>query len=120
MTMTRIESRGSCVGDAVRAWIARRLPPVLASLPVEPTSVRVAFADDNGPKGGEAIHCALEVRVPRRGAVHVAGVASTPHLAFDAALAKLERVLVRRREAVRESKRRPKKYFAARRALAGE
>ena len=119
MTMTRIECRRSCADEAVRAWIARRLPRVLASLPVEPTSVRVGFVDENGPKGGEAIHCALEVRVPRRVAVHVADVASTPHLAFDAALAKLERVLVRRREAVRESKRRPKKYFAARRALAG-
>lgn len=119
MTMTRIECRGSCAGEAVRTWIATRLPRVLASLPVEPTSVRVAFADENGPKGGEAIHCALEVRVPHRGAVHVADVASTSPLAFDAALAKLERVLVRHREAVRESKRRPKKYFAARRALTG-
>jgi ribosome-associated translation inhibitor RaiA len=119
MTMTRIECRGGCAGEAVRAWMVRRLTRVLASLPVEPTSVRVAFADENGPKGGEAIHCALEVRMPRRVAVHVADVASTPHLAFDAALAKLERVLVRRREAVRESKRRTKKYFAARRSLAG-
>ena len=119
MTMTRIECRGGCAGEAVRAWIARRLPRLLASLPVEPTSIRVAFADENGPKGGEAIHCALEVRVPRRVAVHVADVANTPHRAFDAAFVKLERALLRRHEAARESKRRPKKYFAARRTLAG-
>jgi len=119
MTVTRIEYRGGSVGEALRARIATGLAGVLASLPVEPTSVRVAFTDENGPKGGEAIHCALEVRVPRRAAVHVAEVASTPRLAFDGALAKLERVLARMREAVRESKRRPKKYFAARRALAG-
>ena len=59
------------------------------------------------------------VRLPRRPAVHVADVASTPRLAFDAALAKLERALRRLRETARESKRRPTKYFAAKRALAG-
>ena len=49
----------------------------------------------------------------------MADVASTARLAFDTALAKLERALRRLRETARESKRRPKKYFAAKRALAG-
>jgi hypothetical protein len=45
-------------------------------------------------------------------------VATTQLLAFDGALAKLERAIARRRETAREATRRPKKYFAARRVLA--
>jgi hypothetical protein len=44
-------------------------------------------------------------------------MASTPRLALDAGLAKLERRLRRIRQNARESKRRPKKYYAAGRAL---
>jgi hypothetical protein len=48
----------------------------------------------------------------------VQDVAGTARLAFEAGLAKLERRLRRIREATRVSRRRPKKYFAARRVLA--
>ncbi len=70
--------------------------------------------DENGPKGGRTIRCALEVRRPRRPAVHVEATATTPRLAFDAALGKLERQLKRLRDAGRELKRRPRKYGVAR------
>ena len=116
---TRIEFRMKPRSEATRARVAAGLSAVLAPLRVEPTSVRVTFADENGPKGGDAVRCALEVRIPWRAAVHAEGMARTPQLAFDAALTKLERVLAREREMTRQSKRRPKKYFAARRALAG-
>jgi ribosome-associated translation inhibitor RaiA len=119
MTMMKVEFRAGSTSEATRARVTAGMKTALASLPIEPTSARVTFTDENGPKGGEAIRCALEVRLPRRPAVHVADVANTPRLAFDAALAKLERTLRRLRETARESKRRPKKYFAARRALAG-
>jgi ribosome-associated translation inhibitor RaiA len=46
--------------------------------------------------------------------------AETPRLAFDAAFAVLERQLEQYRERDRDSKRHPKKYFAARRLLAEE
>jgi ribosome-associated translation inhibitor RaiA len=118
MTKTTIEFGGSAAGRAIRARVTAGLAKVLASLPVEPTRARVAFADENGPKGGDAISCALEVQLPRRPALHVEGMASTPRLAFEAALEKLERALRRIRETARESKRRPKKYYAARRAVA--
>jgi ribosome-associated translation inhibitor RaiA len=117
--MVKVEFRSGSTTEATRARVTAGMKTVLTSLRIEPTSVRVTFMDENGPKGGEAIRCALEVRLPRRSAVHVADAASTPRLAFDAALAKLERALRRLRETARESKRRPKKYFAARRALAG-
>jgi hypothetical protein len=48
----------------------------------------------------------------------VEAVATTQRLAFDSALAKLERAVARRRATARDAKRHPKKYFAARRALA--
>ena len=118
MTVTRIEFRTHSISAAARARVAADMKAALAFLPVAPTGARVTFTDENGPKGGEAIQCALEVRLPRRPAVHAADVARTERLAFDAALTKLERALARLRETARESKRHPKKYFAARRALA--
>jgi len=84
---------------------------------IEPTTARVAFTDENGPKGGVGIRCTLEVRLPRRPAVRVAEVSSTPRLAFDAGVVKLERRLRRIRQTARDVKRRPKKYHAAGRAL---
>ena len=117
MTETRIEFRGGAAGRAIRARVTAGLAHVFASLPVEPTSVRIAFTDENGPKGGVAIRCALEVRLPRRPAVHVEEMASTPRLALDAGLAKLEHRLRRIRQTARASKRRPKKYYAAGRAV---
>ncbi len=119
MTRPRIEFRGGAAGRAVRSRVMSGLARVLASLPVEPTTARVAFTDENGPKGGEAIRCALEVRLPRRPAVHVEEIASTPRLALDAGLEKLERRLRRIRQNSREAKRRPKKYYAAARTLSG-
>ena len=118
MTEAKIEFRGSIARRAIRARVAAGLTGVLDGMPVLPTSTRVAFTDENGPKGGEAIRCALEVRLARHPAVYVEDVASTPRLAFEAGLAKLERRLRRIRETARESKRRPKKYFGARRVLA--
>lgn len=117
MTETRIEFRGGAAGRAIRARVVSGLARLLASLPVEPTAARVAFTDENGPKGGVAIRCALEVRLPRRPAVRVEEMASTPRLALDAGLAKLEHRLRRIRQTARESKRRPKTDYEAGRAV---
>ncbi|MBI1962987.1 MAG: HPF/RaiA family ribosome-associated protein [Candidatus Rokubacteria bacterium] len=118
MTATKVQFRGASQAPELRGPVAAAVGAVLDALPVRPTSVRATFTDENGPKGGRAIRCALEVRLPRRPAVHVEALATTARLAFDGALAKLERQLGRVRDTVRELKRRPKKYFAARRALA--
>ena len=115
---TKIECRGITTGRAIRARVTAGLTDVMANLPAKPTSTRVAFTDENGPKGGQAIRCALEVRLPRRPVVHVEDQASTAQLAFELGLAKLERRLRRLRKTERDSKRRPRKYHAARRALA--
>jgi ribosome-associated translation inhibitor RaiA len=118
MTTMKIEFRTRPTSAATRARVTSDLKTALAALVVEPTAVRATFTDENGPKGGRAIRCALEVKQPRRPVVHVATVATTRRQAFDSALAKLERAVGRRRETARDAKRRPKKYFVAQRMLA--
>jgi ribosome-associated translation inhibitor RaiA len=106
-------------GDRVlRARVVKRVGSVLEMLKVTPVRAKVTFFDDNGPKGGRAIRCAVDVRLPRRPAVHVEHVETTKRLAFDGVAAALERQLERRRERERESRRHPKKYFVAKRLLA--
>ena len=118
MTVMKIEFRKRSTGEATRARVVAGLQAALASLVVEPTVARAMVTDENGPKGGPAIRCTLEVKQPRQPAVHVEAVATTEQLAFERALAKLERAVARRRKIARDAKRRPKKYFAARQMLA--
>ena len=117
MTTMKIEFLGGARSPAARARVAARLRAVVEALPVTPTSAYATFTDENGPKGGNAMRCALEVRLPRRPALHVEDVGPAPRHAFDGALAKLERQLDRLRDTTRDMRRRPKKYYAARRAL---
>jgi len=111
-----IQISGIARNPALRARVARLMRETLASLSVRPVRGQVAFFDDNGPKGGVAMRCALTVRLPRRPTVRIERSALTSRLAFDAALPVLERQIERYRERERNSKRHPKKYFAARRA----
>ena len=69
-------------------------------------------------KGGVDIRCAITVSLRGRRRLHVEDVATTPRQALDEALAKLERCVLRTEEFDRDSRRRPKKYYAATR-LAG-
>lgn len=117
MTPIKIEFPGGAVESALRARVADEVADLIAGLRLRPTSAYATFVDDNGPKGGRATRCALEVRLPRWPAVHVGATATTPRLAFDRALVKLERQLARLRATGREIKRRPKKYFVAKRML---
>jgi ribosome-associated translation inhibitor RaiA len=106
--------------DPLRGRATRLMTEALAKLAVGPVKGQAAFFDDNGPKGGRAMRCALTVRLPFRPSIRVERSAVTPRLAFDAAFTVLERQVERYRERDRDSKRHPKKYFAARRAVADE
>jgi hypothetical protein len=59
----------------------------------------------------------IRVDVSGRGRLHVQERAATPRQAPGGALAKLERQHVRTATLSRDSRRRPKKYFAAARLL---
>jgi len=94
-------------GDSVRA----RLQALLAARGIEPSRVRVAFVDENGPKGGAAVRCAADVTLARHPALHAECVDTTPRRAFDAVLESLDRQLLRFLGRMRDRARRPKKYF---------
>jgi hypothetical protein len=111
-----IEVRGIPGDHALRGKIERQLTGLLERLAVSPIAAEVQFLDDDGPKGGIAIRCAVLVRVPLRAPVRVEHVAGTPRLAYDGAWPVVERKLVSYQERARDARRRPKKYFAAKRA----
>jgi ribosome-associated translation inhibitor RaiA len=104
----------------LRARVGKLMTGAVERITVRPVRTQAVFFDDNGPKGGRAMRCALTVRLPYRPSIRVERSAVTPRLAFDAAFAVLERQLERYYERERDNKRHPKKYFAASRAVAGE
>jgi ribosome-associated translation inhibitor RaiA len=112
-----IDIRGIPIGGALRAHVLDRVTDALARIPAKPVSALVTFFDENGPKGGRAMRCALTVRRPYRPNLRAEDLAETPRLAFDGGLAKLERELARARERDLESKRHPKKQYVARQLL---
>jgi ribosome-associated translation inhibitor RaiA len=112
MALIPVEITGLKVAPALRARICERLTAALAPIALKPMAAQVTFFDDNGPKGG-GIRCALTVRVPYRPALRAEHVAETPRLAFDGSFSGLTRALERYRERDRDSRRHPKKYFAA-------
>jgi hypothetical protein len=115
-----IEVDGLAGNPVLRARCARRARQTFARLGVVPLSARINFTDENGPKGGVSIRCAITVPIPRRASIHVEHLAPAAGTAFDGAMDALEHRLAQGRRREREAGRRPKKYYAARRALTGE
>lgn len=103
--------------DPLRAVIQDKVTTMLGRGRLRPTVTRVAFSDENGPKGGESIRCLMTVELPRRPALHASDVAETARQAFDATIEALEREVRRDRQRRRDAARRPKKYFVAHRGL---
>ena len=114
-----IDIRGIASSSALRGRVAKQLTAALSPLQVKPVAAQVTFFDENGPKGGVAIRCAITVRLPYRPVLRVEHIDTTPRRAFDGSFATLERQLQKYRERMAERGRRPKKYYAAKRLLAG-
>lgn len=114
-----VEITGLRGAPALRAHITERMTEALKPIALTPKSAQVAFFDDNGPKGGRAMRCAFTVHLPYRPALRVENTAETARLAFDGGFSALERRLARYREQDRDSRRHPKKYFAAKRLTEG-
>ena len=117
MTM---EIRGIRRDPALRARVEKQVQSALERLRLKPITAQATFFDDNGPKGGLAIRCALTARLPYRPTLRVECTAATQRTAFDGAFTALERRLERYRERARDSRRRPKKYFVAKRLIESE
>jgi ribosome-associated translation inhibitor RaiA len=114
-----IDIHGVEKDTALRARAAKLVGAALEPIKLAPIRAKVTFFDDNGPKGGLGMRCAMDVRLPFRPAIRVEQVAETTRLAFDGAFGALERQLERYRQRDRDIKRRPKKYFVAKRLLTG-
>jgi len=114
-----IEIQGVERDKALRVRAVKLVGAALEPITMAPVKAKITFFDDNGPKGGLGKRCAVDVRLPFRPAIRVEQVAETSRLAFDGAFAALERRLERYRERDRDNKRRPKKYFVAKRLLTG-
>jgi len=115
-----LEIRGVTGNPRFRAYMVEVLSGTLERLGIAPVSAQIGFDDENGPKGGVAVRCLIEVRLPRRPPLDVHHVAESPRLAFDGALERIDRKLGRDRARGRARSRRPKKYYAAKRALMGD
>lgn len=115
-----IHIRGIPNDLALRSRVARRIGALLLRSQVKPVTAQVAFSDENGPKGGVSIRCAMTVRFPHRPAVRVEEMGETARLAFDGSFTTFERLLARHRKRDIDRRRRPKKYYAAKRLLTGE
>ena len=103
-----------------RSLIAKKLDLAFERHGVQPIATRVVFDDENGPKGGVGIRCGITVEIPRRPRLHVDHLADAQRVAFEGAIEALERQVMRDRGRLREQRRRPKKYFVAKRLLESE
>ena len=112
-----VDIRGIPGNARLQAHIRRRLTSALARLPVAGVTAQAFLFDENGPKGGTDIRCTLTVRLPYRPSLRAERLAETHRRAFDEALEILERQLERYVERSRESRRRPKNYYVAKRLL---
>ena len=112
-----IQIEGALERPIPRGHVTTRMRQVLGRLPVHPVKARVTFSDVNGPKGGNDVRCAVQVELPHQAPIHVKRVALTPRLAFDASYDRVVRQLEGYRERLQDSRRRPKKYYAAKRLL---
>jgi putative sigma-54 modulation protein len=111
---------GIALDDPLRAVIEGKMTAIIGRDGLRPTSARVAFADENGPKGGVDIRCVVTMEIPRRPTAHASAVAESHRLALDAAMTALEREVTRERQRRRDAARRPKKYYVARQGLLPE
>jgi ribosome-associated translation inhibitor RaiA len=100
-------------GTRARAELTR----ILEAHGIATARATVTFTDENGPKGGRAMRCAVGLTLPRHAVVRAEHTATTMRLALDGVLDKLERDLARFVERRRDAARHPKKYYAAKRFL---
>jgi hypothetical protein len=97
----------------LRPEIVKQITGLLARRGATPHVVRVAFFDDDGPRGGVAIRCALTLRPSKGPVLRVEHMARTHPAAFKGALTILTRQLKRRVQRRRRRLRYPRPRPAA-------
>jgi ribosome-associated translation inhibitor RaiA len=112
-----IDVRGLRVYPRLRIHITRRMSGVLGRRRIRPISARVTFSDEDGPRGGVGIRCALTVRLPGRPTIRVEHQARTYRQAFEGGFESLRRQLKRTTRRRWQSRRYPKKRFVTERLI---
>jgi ribosome-associated translation inhibitor RaiA len=113
----RIVIEGLGEDRALRTLVKGKTTASLARLHTGATTARIQFGAASGIRGGPVFRCAITVDLPRRPELHATMLAETTRLAFEQALATLERQIERDRVRGRVERRRPKKYYLAKRLL---
>jgi hypothetical protein len=111
-----IAIRGIGTGSDLRARVLAQVQSGLARARVKPTTT-IIFTEENGPKGGMAIRCAVTAAVPRQATLRVAPLAATAPLAFAKAVKALGRSLSGAPDRRRALSRRARKYYLAKRMM---
>ena len=94
--------------ERLRIEVVKRMRRLLERRGASPHTVRIAFFDDDGRRGGVAIRCALTVTPSRGPSVRVEHTARTYSAAFKGALTVLTRRLKRRVQRQRRRRRYPR------------
>lgn len=105
--------QGVAAADPFHDVVEQKLEAALRRGRVRATSSVVAFSDINGPKGGVDMRCRITVEAPGCPARSASARAADARLAFDGALAGLERELAKDQGQRSDLARRPRKYFVA-------
>ena len=113
----RVVIEGLGEDRALRTLVNGKIAASLGRLHVAATTARVQFGNETSAKGGPTARCSITVDLPRRPELHADVTGETTRLAFEQAFAMLERQIERDRERGREERRRPKKYYLAKRLL---
>lgn len=117
MRVVRVVVEGLGEDRALRTLVNGKVTTSLARLRVPATTARVQFSHETGAKGGPTARCSITIDLPRRPELHADVTAETWRLAFEQVFGMLERQVERDRERAREERRRPKKYYLAKRLL---
>jgi ribosome-associated translation inhibitor RaiA len=113
----RVVIEGLGEDRALRTLVNGKVMASLGRLHVAATTARVQFGYETGAKGGPTARCSITIDLPRRPELHADITAESLRLAFEQAFGVLERQIERDRARGREERRRPKKYYLAKRLL---
>jgi ribosome-associated translation inhibitor RaiA len=117
IVLMRVVIEGLGDDRALRTLVNGKVSTSLGRLHVPATTARVQFTSETGAKGGPTLRCSITIDLPRRPELHADVTAETVRLAFEQAFGMLERQVERDRARRREDRRRPKKYYLAKRLL---
>lgn len=82
--------------DAIKAHVQRHLiDPIETFFDSEAAEMEIHLRDNNGPKGGNDMECAVTVRIPRQQSIHVTETSDDLYKSIDLCRDRLETAVKR-------------------------